>query len=358
MSRRPARYRRIEVVRPGTAELVTATVCGKRPDEGWALIAPRSVGVCRSDLKELCGTREVRRDFGHEIVAEVVDCAEAGTLARGDLVTLDPHVPVSRTSGFAELVEFHARPDALDQALPRLSPTLAAGPGTFVEPLACAARCVRRVQDALRALGDRPGPVAVVGAGIFGVLIAALLRADGADVCLLNRSRGRLDFLERHGMLDTAEFLTLDQVPRRQFGVVILATTFAEPELVARCAELACERALITVFGGTARGMTTGDDSDAEVDLDALRRGQELREVRLGGRPRWLAGCHGAQRQDFDRAMRALETEPAVTHTVSRLRGPELSLPAAVHALAEYARRPVFGKPIVRIPSTGHAATA
>lgn len=339
-------YRRIEILRPGTPALVTAQVCGRRPGSGWALIAPRAVGVCRSDLKEVMGVRQGRRDFGHEIVADVVDCSEAGNLAVGDTVTFDPHVPVSRTAGFAELIEFHGQPASLERALPRLTPTLAANHGTFVEPLACAARCVRRVRDALSTLGERRGPVGIVGAGIFGVLIASLMRVAGHDVFLLNRSRGRLDFLEQREVLASSRLLALDSARRARFSSIILATTFAEPELVTWCAEHADDAALITIFGGTDNGMTTGDE---EIDLDALRRHEQLREVQIDGRSLWLAGCHGAEHQDFSRAMSALERDAEVIRTVARLHGPELSLNEAVVALPEYARRSIYGKPIVRL---------
>jgi threonine dehydrogenase-like Zn-dependent dehydrogenase len=340
-------YRRIEIAGPGTPALVTARVQGREPGSGWALIAPRAVGVCRSDLKELLGVREKRRDFGHEIVADVVDCADAGSLTPGDTVTLDPHVTVTRTSGFAELIEFHGPPASLDRALLRLPAALASGHGTFVEPLACAARCVRRVRAAGTVLGERSGPVAVVGAGIFGVLIASLIRAAGHEVCLLNRSPGRLDFLAQRDVFAPADLLTLGGAQRRRFGSIVLATTFAEPELVTWCAEHAEDGALITVFGGTDSGMTVGDE---DVDLDTLRRQEELREVRIGGRSLWLAGCHGAEHQDFDRAMTALGTDAGVKHAVAGLHGPELSLREAAQALPDYARSPVFGKPIVRLP--------
>jgi cyclitol reductase len=345
-------YRRIELVCPGSPVLVTARVRGRTPGNGWALIAPRAVGVCRSDLKELLGIREVRRDFGHEIVADVVDCNDAGRLAPGDTVTLDPHITVTRTSGFAELIEFHGRPASLDRALLRLSATLASSHGIFVEPLACAAHCARRVQEALTTLRKRQGSVAIVGAGIFGVLIASLMRSAGEDVYLLNRSRGRLDFLEQRDIFSSANLLTLECAQQRRFTSIILATTFAAPQLVSWCAEHANEAALITIFGGTSSDMIIGDGG---IDLDVLRRQEKLCEVRIGGRSLWLAGCHGAERQDFAQAMTVLEKDTEVMSTVTRLRGPELSLREAVHALPEYARTPVYGKPVVRLPYTDRA---
>lgn len=339
-------YRRVEIVRPGIPELVTASVHGRTPGKGWALIAPRSIGVCRSDLKELTGVRERRRDFGHEIVADIVDCADAGSRTPGDVITLDPHIPLTRTSGFAELVELHGRPASLERALLRLTPALASGHGTFVEPLACAARCVRRVREALAVLGEQRGPVAIVGAGIFGVLIASLVRAAGGDVVLLNRSRARLDFLERKGIFPSGNLLTLDSLRESRFDNIILATAFAEPELVLWCAEHANDAALITIFGGTSSGMKIGDKG---VDLDSLRRCENLCEVGIGGRAFWLAGCHGAEYQDFILAMAALEEDPGVMCVVAGLHGPVLSLREAAPALREYARGPVFGKPIVRL---------
>jgi threonine dehydrogenase-like Zn-dependent dehydrogenase len=352
VSHSPTTYRRIELIRPGCPALITARVQGRRPGKEWALIAPREIGICRSDLKELLGVRQARRDFGHEVVADVVDCAGAGSLKPGDTVILNPHITVTRTSGFGKLIELQGRPGSLDRALLRLTAPLASHRGIFVEPLACAARCVRRVQEALATLGKRRSAVAIVGAGTFGVLIASLMRAAGENVHLLNRSRGRLDFLEQRGIFAASKLMTLGHAEQRRFTSIVLATTFAEPRLVSWCAEHADDAALITIFGGTNSNMKIGEDG---IDLDILRRKEELREVHIGGRSLWLAGCHGAEHQDFTRAMTVLAQDAEVMRTVIRFRGPELSLREAVDALPLYARSQIYGKPVVRLQYTNHA---
>src|SRR4051812_41965922 len=71
-----AAYQRLDIVEGA----LRATIGHVAPWSGHAaraIVAPTHVGVCRSDLRELSGTRPIRRDFGHEIVGHVVTAEPA-----------------------------------------------------------------------------------------------------------------------------------------------------------------------------------------------------------------------------------------------------------------------------------------
>ena len=109
-------YRSVDLTEDGP-RLVTRTVDAARRLEQRLVLRPLKVGVCRSDIKEVAGTRAMRRDFGHEVVAVVDELSATDVLPPGAIVGFDPHVPISRTSGFAEYMIASANRASLQSAL-------------------------------------------------------------------------------------------------------------------------------------------------------------------------------------------------------------------------------------------------
>src|SRR5437870_7913385 len=176
-----------------------------RPEPGDVVVRIVAAGLCGTDYRIWTGERTVAypRVMGPELVGRVEAVASDVTrVGPGDPVVVEPnyscgHCPLcregnrnlclSRTTiginadgGFAELVRVPA------QCCWRA----AAGAGTdallLAEPLAVVVRAVAR--------GDpKPGETAaIVGAGTLGLLALQVLRADGARVMVVGRSRRRL----------------------------------------------------------------------------------------------------------------------------------------------------------------------
>jgi L-iditol 2-dehydrogenase len=163
---------------------------------GELLLRLRGCGLCGSDIAKVgAATTRVPLVLGHELVGDVVQAGEGTAFNPGDRVVAAHHVPCGachfcrrgsesmcvafKTSnldpgGFAELVRVPAA-NVLHAtfAVPSHVSDEAA---SFVEPLACCLRAVRRARVA-------PGDTAVViGLGSIGCLFVQLLRRAGARV--------------------------------------------------------------------------------------------------------------------------------------------------------------------------------
>jgi L-iditol 2-dehydrogenase len=151
--------------------------------------------------------------FGHELVGDVVEAgAGVNALAVGDRAVAAHHVPcgachycrrgsasmcrVFKASnldpgGFAEYVRVPA--DNVRYATFRLPPSLSDEAASFVEPLACCHRAVRRT-------GAGPGDTSVVvGLGSIGCLLVQLLARAGAAVVGVDRLAERSALARRLG---------------------------------------------------------------------------------------------------------------------------------------------------------------
>jgi cyclitol reductase len=293
----PSAGERVVVLRDGRTDIVRCSVAP--PSSGsWVLIAPRLVGLCSSDVKEVLGTRVGRSDFGHELVGRVIASGRCSGLPSGLRVALDPHVAISRTTAFADKMLAYGEPSALVRAFPAVPEDIPDDRAVFVEPLACVCHCAAHLADV--AQGSR---ICVVGAGTAGVLIAIVLRERGFEVTLANRGPERLARLHAAGVVRDVRLALLRHVDE-SFDAVILMTAMLDlPSLEAAWAMLPPRGGSLVLFGGTAASLPVPGTS---IDLARLRRTEGRVEVERNDRSVTVAGSYGATATDFDAAVTAL----------------------------------------------------
>jgi L-iditol 2-dehydrogenase len=181
---------------------------------GELLLRLRGCGLCGSDLLKIGDPHAARAlVLGHELVGDVVELgAGAGGFAVGDRAVAAHHVPcgschycrrgsasMCRTfkasnldpGGFAEYVRVPA--DNVRYATFRLPPALDDEAASFVEPLACCHRAVRRLRP------ERGDTGVVVGLGSIGCLFVQLLARAGVTVVGVDRLPARIDLARRLG---------------------------------------------------------------------------------------------------------------------------------------------------------------
>jgi L-iditol 2-dehydrogenase len=175
---------------------------------GELLLRVRGCGLCGSDIaKILTPATPAPAVFGHEVVGDVVEVGPGVTaFGPGDRVVAAHHVPCGachycrRSSpsmcqtfkagsldpgGFAEFVRVPA-PNVVQAAF-KVPAHVSDEAASFVEPLACCLRALRRAALA-------PGDTAVViGLGSIGCLFVQLLRRAGAAVVGIDQDPARLD---------------------------------------------------------------------------------------------------------------------------------------------------------------------
>ena len=234
------------------------------PGPGEIVVALRACGICGSDVLEWYMRPRAPLFPGHEVVG-VVAAIGAGVsdFAPGDRVFVHHHVPCmvcracrrgATTScrrfretrlhpgGLAEYVRVPAENVALDVL--KLPETLGFPAATFVEPLACCLRSIRRADV-------RPGDaVVVIGAGLTGLLHVQLAAAWGATrIVAVDPIAERRELALELGATDA-------RTPEQLDGVEAEAVIVTPPSanLLQSSLRLAAPGGTVVLFGPTAPG--------------------------------------------------------------------------------------------------------
>lgn len=285
-------YRRIELI-ASRPEVVTSRVVD-RGSESLVLVEPLQVGFCRSDIREINGTRPARSDFGHEVVGRV-KWVSGSSLKIGDLVVLDPHVAVDyRSTAYATLIEVHGTADAVQRAVIRFDQGPWISVGFYVEPLACAVHCTR---VATPVLVENPPTVRIIGAGTAGVLLCAVYLLCGARVSLVNRTPDRIEFLRESPLADLGQ-ITFDRDTLSPEATIIATAEFRQG---AKLIETLRPTATLIPFGGTFPGETWEG-----LPIDTIRRTESRDFVQRCQ----VQGVYGAKYEDFQAAHALISSSP------------------------------------------------
>jgi threonine dehydrogenase-like Zn-dependent dehydrogenase len=204
----------------------------RRP-EGFATIRMLAGGICNTDLELQRGYYGFAGTPGHEFVGEVIDCdapSLKGKRVVGEinlacrkcswcLRGLGRHCPdrtvlgiVKHPGAFREVLTL---PECNLHVVPR---NVATEHAVFIEPIGAACEILDQVKI------PKGAPVAVLGDGKLGLLIAQVLQGSGAKVHQFGRHRDKLRIAEAVGV--TGEIAK--QMPRGEFDYVVDATGSAE----------------------------------------------------------------------------------------------------------------------------------
>ena len=198
------------------------------PADDEAIVAVRYAGICATDLEVLRGYRAHHGILGHEMVGVVrscptapqwegrrvaaeitVACGECSTCRRGERAHCERRSVMGilqRPGCFAEQVavpvrNLHTVPDEVDDRA-----------AAFVEPLAAAFEIATQIDVAGQ-------PVAVLGDGKLGLLVAMALHHSDARVTLFGRHAHKLAIAESVG-IETSR----TRGAARRFPIVVEAT--------------------------------------------------------------------------------------------------------------------------------------
>lgn len=199
----------------------------RRP--GSALIRLLYGGICNTDLELQRGYYDFRGVPGHEFVGEVVAaddqkwvsqrvvgeinlaCGRCEWCAQG----LGRHCPKRRVLGIVKqpgaFREFLTLPESNLHAVPREIPSEHA---VFIEPLAAACEILDQVHI------SRGEPVAVLGDGKLGLLIAQVLKGHGAEVHQYGKHKEKLKLASQMGI----ETRIVQKLPAGKYHWVVDAT--------------------------------------------------------------------------------------------------------------------------------------
>jgi len=223
--------------------------------KGEVLVRVAVCGICGSDTMEWYREPKARVqggiNSGHEIAGEIVQVGEGVQDYKvHDRVVVAHHFPCGNCTlcrdgnetaceamnqkyiepgGFAEYVRVLEK--GVQHGLYPMPDSMTYAQGSFVEPLGCVVRSVRKTEPVTA------HTVLVIGSGLAGLLHIKLLRARGAErIFAVDTNPDRLDAARRCGADET--MLASSEIPP------------AERVYVCTAAEIACQNALKCVTGG------------------------------------------------------------------------------------------------------------
>jgi L-iditol 2-dehydrogenase len=168
------------------------------PGSGEVVIRVTACGLCPGETMDWYMARKAPLTLGHEPVGEVVAAGDGARLRIGERVFVHHHAPcmecrACRRGDFVQCTAWRARclvPGGLathalvkaesvrEDAL-ALPPSISDEVATFIEPLACVVKSLRRARV-------RPDDrLLVIGAGVMGLLHLQVLRAAGTAAMTL-----------------------------------------------------------------------------------------------------------------------------------------------------------------------------
>lgn len=263
-----------------------------RVPEGFARIRLIAAGICSTDLELQRGYYGFSGTPGHEFVGEVVAvnpagdedskwigrrvcgeinlaCARCEWCARG----LGRHCPSRTVLGIVRhpgaFREFLTLPIRNLHAVPK---TVSDREAVFIEPVAAACE----ILDQVKIPAGRP--LAVLGDGKLGLLVAQVLQSRGARVHLFGRHREKLRLVEAMGV---STELIPKRLPAAAWPMVVDATGSAEG---LRAAIQMCVPRGTVIMKSTVHGLVSIDTASAivnEVTLVGSRCGRFEPALRL-----------------------------------------------------------------------------
>lgn len=285
-----------------------------RIPQGYARIRMIAAGICSTDLELQRGYYGFRGTPGHEFVGEVtaaddptwigkrvageinLACGHCDWCARG----LGRHCPTRKVLGIVDhpgaFQEFLTLPIHNLRSVPR---AISDEHAVFIEPAAAACEILDQIKIA------NGTQVAVLGDGKLGLLIAQVLRANGAAVHLFGRHRAKLKIVANAGVI--TEVLG-QNLPSRAYPIVVDATGSAAG---LRSAIAMCEPRGTVVMKSSVHGLVPIDTAPAivnEITLVGSRCGRFEPAIKLLASEKVRVDDLISQEFPLDQAPRAFKT--------------------------------------------------
>lgn len=281
--------------------------------ENEVIVKLHYMGICRADVKELTGSRDIPEDrgplFGHEIIGEIEFAGSQTDFTPGKMVTFNPNITPNRTTGYAQYFKVAGDRETLHKALIEIPAETTINPKWQPEPFACIVHSVIVLKNHMKVDDFKDKTVAVIGAGNSGVLFSMLFSHYGAQICVFNRGEERLNFLKERTLLPEAKLIRLEESEsyKGAFDIVVVVPTIISDETLNVAHQMVKEEGAVFLYGGTKKADTY---LNSEINIDLIRRNEGFQKIQYDNKNLYLVGAYGCGREDFLEAFKLKNDYP------------------------------------------------
>lgn len=303
MENTPISYKKAEL-KNGKVNILEINITEEKLTQNTVLIKIDYVGICRADIKEVIGSRDIPTDrgplFGHELIGSVVFSGEESGFKLGELVTLNPNITPNRTTGFAEYILVHDNKENLDQTIIRVPESEILDHIWMPEPFACIVHATDKLVELANLPTNLEGQkIGIIGAGCSGLMFSMYFKYLGASVVVFNRGEMRRNFAINQNILPESEIYLLDQIDnfKNHFDIVIVVPTRVTTSILEKAAYIAKDNGILHIYGGTRAG---DKFLDSDLNIDVIRRQEKIGHVVNSGKNLFIAGAYGCYKKDYE----------------------------------------------------------
>lgn len=301
----PLSYKATRLIN-GKVELYQEQLTDSDLQENTVIVKLKYMGICRADVKEVTGSRDIPQDrgplFGHEIIGEVVFAGSDTAFNEGSIVTFNPNITPDRTTGYAQYFKISGTKEILHNALIEVPTSIEIRKPWQPEPFACIIHSLKKLEELTQRGFFSNKKMAILGAGNSGAQFGLLGSFYGAEVTIFNRSESRLQFLANN-LFDERSLANFNRFEEfaNSFDIVVVVPTITNRESLEIAHTLAKPDGTILLYGGTR---SNDCYLDSAVDIDQIRRQELVKKTIYKSKPIHIAGAYGCDRSDFEETFR------------------------------------------------------
>lgn len=297
----------------GKVSIVTAAFTPESLARESLVIEINYMGICRADVKEIIGSRDIPKDrgplFGHEIVGRIIFKTKGLTSYQiGDRVTFNPNITPNRTTGYAEILRVSGSVEEITRAVIKIPDLLNPNDCWLPEPFACIVHSYKILLHKTSQKSLKNKKIAIIGAGNSGILFGLEAIYLGGEVSFFNRGEMRLAFIKNQSIVPSAKLHLFDQIPKHadEYDIVIVVPTKIDQEILKYSHQLVKNLGLVFLYGGTR---ANDKYLDTTLDIDKIRRNELLEYIQFNSKSVNVLGAYGCDTSDFEDAIKFYQHE-------------------------------------------------
>ncbi len=298
----PEKYRSA-VLKNGKVMLQEESLADHKLSDNTLVIKMDFMGICRADIKEITGSRDIPGDrgplFGHEFTGKIVYAGKTTDFKNGDMVTFNPNITPNRTTGFADYFFITEDKEKLNEAVIKIPSDISINPPWEPEPFACIVHSAKKFLELSGTVDYSGKNVAIIGLGNSGTMFGMYIKYLNGQIKFFNRGQMRIDFSLDQKLFSNNELNRLDSfnIFKEQFDIVIVVPMKTEPDILQKAFYMVKNNGFIHLYSGTRK-----DDVflNSKINIDEIRRNELKKTLEYENKNVSVTGAYGCTKEDYE----------------------------------------------------------